>query len=272
MFNVIPITQKKKEELCNFFYKAQRVYHALSRFAYLYKLKKKNHLPILYDFCMTPLHFFPKWQKIILLHYNTIYTFRLSDLVGIWLVEIYNSSELSPSPQKLKNPYTNLTFKVHNLYNIYFALINTSYSIPPILTELFQMGFNLKKLTTDCYPRLRDMAINNFVKDGDIHILFDDIIQMFREYNNIVRTVSIKNNPSINYKKNIIKKTRYLLKLYYLYNYTVNPLMQTRSLATLKKKLRTFEMMYPYFGTKYVFKDKYMTNNAIIGENIIIHN
>jgi len=134
------------------------------------------------------------------------------------------------------------------------------------------MGFNLKKLTTDCYPRLRDMAINNFVKDGDIHILFDDIIQMFREYNNIVRTVSIKNNPSINYKKNIIKKTRYLLKLYYLYNYTVNPLMQTRPLATLKKKLRTFEMMYPYFGTKYVFKDKYMTNNAIIGENIIIHN
>ena len=61
---------------------------------------------------------------------------------------------------------------IHASMDIYFALINTSYSIPPILTELFQMGFNLKKLTTDCYPQLRDMAINNFVKDGDIHILF----------------------------------------------------------------------------------------------------
>ena len=40
------------------------------------------------------------------------------------------------------NPYTNLAFKTHNLYNIYFALIYTSYSIPPILTELFQMEFN----------------------------------------------------------------------------------------------------------------------------------
>ena len=87
-----------------------------------------------------------------------------------------------------------------------------------------------------------------------------------------MKKVCIKNNPSINYKKNIVNQTRYLLKLYYLYNYTVNPLMRSKSLALLKKKLRMFEMMYPHFGIKYVFKDKLMTNNAIIGENIVIHN
>ena len=51
----------------------------------------------------------------------------------MWVKALKHSDGLFPQPIYLKNPYTSNIFKIHNLYNIYFALFNSSFHIHPLI-------------------------------------------------------------------------------------------------------------------------------------------
>ena len=126
------------------FCKAQRLYFAFNRLAYLYKLKKASKREAPYDLFLQPLSNLPSSQKIKLLHKNMLYEFRLTDILNMWKTALDAGNNANPIPCALKNPYINLPFKKHHLYNIYFELIHSSFYIPLCIHQFFRLDFNLK--------------------------------------------------------------------------------------------------------------------------------
>tara|TARA_B100000686_G_C16738711_1_gene945245 strand:+ start:310 stop:1269 length:960 start_codon:yes stop_codon:yes gene_type:complete len=268
------IYKEKKLSLQNLYYKAKFIYFTLTRFIYLYKIKQKKIVNEQFDLCANPLLSFPKKQKIILLHYNTLYIFRISDIIQLWNAALENHIEFSPIPSYLKNPYTNLIFKKHNLYNIYFAIKNSGFNIPLLIIYFFSCKFNIKNFLTNFYPILQQKAILNFIKSDEYELLFNDILTMFDEFKNILKTANIKKKRSLTYKKIVIEKTKHLLTLYYFHKFSCNPLLKKKCYNKLIDKLIIFENDYFNFGinfTKQTFLPLH-NQHSILQENIIIEN
>ena len=75
------------------------------------------------DLYFNPLNKYPKNQLVKLIINNTIYNFRISNLINMWLDSLTKQENLFCKPIELKNPYTNLPFNKHNLYNIFSLFI-----------------------------------------------------------------------------------------------------------------------------------------------------
>ena len=169
VFNTIILENTAlNEQERNFFFKkftrAQKNYNSFRKFAYHYKYKYGKKFEITADLCFTEFSNFRSNMLIPLLENKINYTFRIADLINIINKSLSHSSYFFADPQDIKNPYTNLPFSNHNLYNIYFKLKQTNY-ITPILFEMFFVtNFNLTKFKNhnECY--IRDRAIDIFVK------------------------------------------------------------------------------------------------------------
>ena len=107
----------------------------------------------------------------ILLENNTRYHFRLSDLVNYWIESLNNSQGLFSKPLVLTNPHTNLEFSIHNLYNIYFKLLDSGFTIPTIVI-LGNHDMNLNNLyRLDAISPILDGFVDSniiFIKDNEV--------------------------------------------------------------------------------------------------------
>ena len=83
------------------------------------KFKSKYNVDT--DLHLNPLEVLPENQKILILENNTLYDFKLKDLLSCWKIALLSSQGLFSKPFALKNPYTNIPFKINNLYNIYYS-------------------------------------------------------------------------------------------------------------------------------------------------------
>ena len=110
----------------------------------LWKLKRKN---IIYDnhsdLYFNPLSNLKSYLKVNILQNNTIYKFRISDLINLWVDNLTTCENLFCKPLNLKKPYTNISFEKHNLYNIYFSIYYSSYNVPEIIYRFFKCGMNI---------------------------------------------------------------------------------------------------------------------------------
>ena len=79
-------------------------------------------------------------------------------------------------PKEPKNPYTNINFSIHNLYNIYFITKNIDITFPVLLNIYFKSNFDLDILIIEYESILRDQIIKNYYSDAsntkNIMILF----------------------------------------------------------------------------------------------------
>jgi hypothetical protein len=186
------------DELLDIFIKSRKIYNKLSRFCYLIKIKKALKFDNNIDLQYNNLSTFPDSQKISILQNNTIYYFRLTDLVNIFNEHLFHCQGLFPKPLKPKNPYTNIQFTKHHLYNIYIKLLNLSYNIPIIIQLFVKTQFNVKLLSYQYYEILKENAIVQFPDNCDN--LFHEIIEMV-----------VKTKTKINYVFNPV----YLSKIEY---------------------------------------------------------
>ena len=70
------------------------------------------------------------------------------DKDGIDLLKIIKNSlcysyAMFVEPKEPKNPYTNINFSIHNLYNIYFITKNIDITFPVLLNIYFKSNFDL---------------------------------------------------------------------------------------------------------------------------------
>ena len=102
---------------------------------------------------MTPLTKFNNKFTISVLENKTVYNYRISDIVNLWLLAITKSENLFVTPINVKNPYTNMDFSKSTLYNIYFKLLDTGFIIPSLINSFVKYDMDIKMFSIKNYTR-----------------------------------------------------------------------------------------------------------------------
>jgi hypothetical protein len=168
--------------------KTMKFYFGMTKLIYLIKLRyqrKYNDKNI----CLQEFH---KDKYIIINENNTNYVFDCSEISKICnnsLIYLDESNRLVV--QKIKNPYTNLQFTLHNLYSIYFKLKDNN-----LLTFAFDIfyknNFDVYHIYTDYHYAFLKNALKLKYRNFNSTIKCEIICNMVDEYDYI----NYKNLPS----------------------------------------------------------------------------
>jgi hypothetical protein len=245
MFNTHEIYEKKFD----YFNKIQRIYHAFSRMAYIYKYKKAKII-IDTDLIMNPIDINSKCT-FCLYQNNCKYLFNIHELIKIINNSIANSSHFFYNPIPVKNPYNNIIFNKSTLYNIYFFIKMNTLLSPEIFYYFFRTNFNMNKFVKEYQYLLRDFAIQTYLNNSSSETLRDDINCMIDEFNCIFLKIEkqiIVHHEFPNDK--LIEIMRPYLRLYLLSHYSLIYVIREKSKKDLIKELSNFKKFNPLFGRK----------------------
>lgn len=219
-----------------FFYKAQRNFYILQKFIQKCKLKKTMILDIDYDLRLNP--FDPKTQ-IFLKENKQIYPFNIYDLLNIIESSLLKQTNLFAIPHYPKNPYTNIEFKPHNLYNIYIFCLERKIKIPYVYILFFNCDFCIIRLLDKHRVQLSEWAIDSYLHVDTLITdnIVEDMYDMFSIYNIFVH----RDFP--------IKKLFCIFRPYLKYYYNSN------TKTEIERFLDCFNLYNPYFGQKYSLPD-----------------
>ena len=185
--------------------------------------KKKKIYDIDTDLYFKPLNKYPIHQTIDIIENNTIYKFRISDIINIWLDALQHNDDLFAKPIKLKNPYTNIPFKKYNLYNIYIGIYFSNFTIPSLIQLLCKKDFNLDSFLYEYYPIIKDYIIENYTKSACSYDIYEHILNMMEKNKKDLNNIYIPAYVSTYNKKKIIKDLTPFLTSYLLSEYSCNP-------------------------------------------------
>ena len=216
--------KKEINKYVNLYVKSKKIYNILTRFFYNIKIKKTKRYEMNTDLYFNDLSLFPSSQKIELLENNTLYTFRLTDIINIWSDSLLDVQGLFPTPKKIKNPYTNIDFHDNNLYNIYLKILHSNFHIPIVISKYFYSEFNINKLLDNYYPYLKDKCIQKFCKEGNYYEKYEYIENMFFDYRKDINWVHVPTIQTISGNNMITycKKLNVSLKYYLFGKYSTN--------------------------------------------------
>tara|TARA_B100001093_G_scaffold517895_1_gene600860 strand:- start:4363 stop:5700 length:1338 start_codon:yes stop_codon:yes gene_type:complete len=215
----------------------KRIKNILNRFIYNYKIKKSIKY-LEKDLFFNDLNDYRKKHIVKIYQNKTLYSFRINDIINIWRDCLIKSENLFNTPIELKNPYTNIIFKKHNLYNIFISILNSGYIIPSLLQSLFYCNFRLHKFSYENYEKLKDIAIESFMMEGAIYEKMEHINNMLHENKRIVRYVRVSDALNYRDRKQVTIDLHKLLRLYLISEYSCHPIKKTNSALSLKKELK----------------------------------
>ena len=219
--------------------KLKKIKNILNRFIYNYKIKKSIKY-LEKDLFFNDLNDYKKKHIVKIYQNKTLYSFRINDIINIWRDCLTKSENLFSTPIELKNPYTNIIFKKHNLYNIFIAILESGYIIPSLLQSLFYCDFRLHKFSYENYEKLKDIAIESFMTEGAVYEKMEHINNMLHENKRIVRYASVSDSLNYRDRKQVTIDLHKLLRLYLISEYSCHPIKKTNSALTLKKELRNY--------------------------------
>ena len=245
------LNKEQQEKIMLYFEKTQKHYRSLCKFAYICKMKLARKYDINTDLLFNDLDIYKKSIKISLLENNTIYNFKLSDLINLINDALTHHVDFFTEPKSIKNPYTNIEFSKSNLYNIYLKIRFSNFKMPYLFQKLIDCHFDMIKFENENEVVIRDIVLKNYVKNSSPDIIYDEIIDMLK--------ANYKNRKILPYgvyihkyfpKKILIEYLKPFLESYILYKYTHNP--QIRYISYNKfKKIYKFFNAFPNFGRKY---------------------
>ena len=219
------LADEQKEMFLDIFYKSQTVYHSLIRFCNFIKFKFTKKFDMDCDIRFNPLSNFPEKQKIALMHLNTKYIFRLSDLCKLWKDALLNTLGIKPNPTIPKNPFVREFFLNNHLYAIYFKLKETDFNIPLSIQAFFSHNFNIDAFKYKCYPILKDKAINcYFYNESSSMQKLYDIVNMLRERKTQIGDTYISEHSEITEKIEIVNKLQKYLLMHLYATESCNPI------------------------------------------------
>lgn len=218
------------------FYKAQRLFHVLSRFIQRVKTNRFTVFSIDHDLRMVP---FETNTAIQLAEHKCIYKFNIYDLINLIYASLTQQFMMFADPRFPKNPYTNLDLSINNLYNIYIKCIECKIRVPEILQLFYISDFNVDVLKERYKNVLIETSINNyFSKDL---VVTDEVFQCIREMcdpHNI--------NIHVDYPQN---------ELYQIFRPYLKCFFRSKLLTgdnEIFRLLDCFDLYNPFFGKKYM--------------------
>lgn len=217
--------------IINIYNKAKFIKNSFKKLIQFWRLKKSiiydNHC----DLYFNPLSNFKSYLKVKIIQNNTSYSFRISDIINLWVTSLTTSENLFCKPAHLKNPFTNLIFKKHNLYNLYFSIYYSSYNVPEVIYRFFKCDMTIELYMLTYYPIMKEYAIDTFFESSTICEQYEFIYNMITQMNDEVdpnypnsNIFFIPENPSYNRKKYYIRQLKHILRYYLRGSYSCNPL------------------------------------------------
>ena len=203
------LNESKKEEILHIFHNIQKFIHAIYRLKYIWKLKRANVYNT-EDLYMNPIHIGDKNTTIILQN-NTKYIFHIRELIGSINTSLSNCSHFFLEPLTCKNPYTNIPFDKSSLYNIYFAIRESTFIMPPILHQYFLSDFHLSNFAINNEHLLNKEYLRTYVNNNCIDDVRERVIEMFGDHHIAIKIIKSFPNDIL---LNIMKP---YLNLYYIY-------------------------------------------------------
>ena len=241
--------EKQKKVYLELFSKAQKHYYSFSKLAKIWKTNKYSYYNNDVDLCLKPLSSYPESQKVTLIHFKKKYVFRLTDFMNIWLRGLTKNKGLSPDPRYPVNPYVNKPFRKYHLYIVYFKLLDSSFMIPLLIQNFYQLSFNITKFELVNYPTLKDYAINNYLQEEEDTTLFLDIIHMVEIFKIELDYSYIDPRMPRTPMKDIIITMNPFLKDFLTGTLSCNPLIRELSRTSALNGLRCFFNRFPLYGT-----------------------
>ena len=234
----------EKSFFLNRFSKIQRCYWAFSRLARSFKVKKAKQFDIDCDLCTTPFTALPK--SVLTDIYDdetqTMYRFRLSDIVTLANRALSHSPNFFVQPFVVRNPYTNIPFTKAQLYQIYFELRESPLMMPSLFHLWFTVNFNLKVFLREYEPILVNKSIRDLVQNGSNEDIIGHIYDMAQYY--LVDHTIADNYPA----ERLIHYLKPYLEYYLLSQYSLSPTLRKRAEISLRSQIYEFKMKNPLFN------------------------
>lgn len=259
--NTIFLTDCIKIKINNILYNIQKTYFILNRFIRKIKYSKLKRYDNNYDLYMNPLTDYSSKYKLELIENNQVYVFKLTDLISIIIDNITTCDDnFFPSLKIVKNPYTNVPISLHNMYNIYFAIYNSTYITPSIITNYFKCNFENDLFEIKYQTEIRDKGIYDFYKNGSIDDLYNELESIF----SICKLINISFIIDKLYpKKELIDIFRPFIKNFLYARYSYNLTRVSYETDILSKKLYGFITFNPSFGRSYIKLDRKYVNGVM---------
>lgn len=118
---------------------------------------------------------------------NKIYRFEITNMLKLWRFALYTiGSELfiSDTLHQIRNPYTNVPFKLNELFSLYNEL-QTYFSNKKKSTPIWLVSFKLCYLDMELYhatffKRLLKKSIDSYIEEGTEQEFMKDFMHMIR--------------------------------------------------------------------------------------------
>jgi hypothetical protein len=248
------INENDKKTVLENFSKSQKVYYSFSKFANIYRIKKREPV-ITKDLCMNNINSKQK-NVFTLLQNNSIYLFSIYDLIKIINTSLINSADFFPKPLIPKNPYNNIIFNNSTLYNIYFFIKFNNFIIPPLLQCFVNSNLCLKNFVLKNEFIIREYSIRNYVNTSRYNLLYQEVIYMINEFSNVI-------DIDIDFPEDkLVEIFKPYLHLYYIYNYHISgTLIKLDSYKKLLNRFIILEKYNPRFGRKIIKKKNNKNKN-----------
>ncbi len=251
-----------ENDVSKLFNLAQRTYYGLTRLALLWKQKRISSNTT--DLILTPLSNYKEKSLLTLYENGKPYTFHLPDLYNIIDEALTHCSHDYFLELKLiKNPYTNIPFKLHNIYNIYIAYYYSTFTIPILFRGFIENDCNINKFMNVYEPIIRDNCINKYFNTISNYKCVKEIRKMLYDdmFNTIYKLHPITIHRAFPWD-NLIYHFKPYAKLYHKAKYGLNPYSKCVNKTLLLKKMKLFIMENPRYGRKFV-NPKYNHNSTI---------
>jgi len=250
-YNISLTNKEEKEKIIDLYVKSKNIINILNKFSKKMKLSLYKKYDNNRDLRFNPLDKYKENEVINIIQNKTIYKFRILDLIYLWKTALLQSENMFAMPKELKNPYTNLEFKKHNLYNIFFGFNKTTYVVPEIILSYFKCSFSLPYFKKKNYPFLQENAIEHFGKNAFYLELIEYLLTMLHFFRKDIDYVFLKNNLSQFKKKWIINKMEPIITLYLKYKFLCNPLLKDKYCFEIKRKLKSY-FKYNFSSTYFI--------------------
>ena len=226
------------------FFKIQQLNHAVYKLKNAYRFKKAN-IYNTEDLYMNPIS--PKDKNVIvLLQNNTRYVFHIRELIQSINNSLSNCNYFFSYPLECKNPYTNMPFSKSALYNIYFAIRESTYLMPILFHKYFLTNFSYSNFSKENEVIINDEYLKTYVENHCLENVHEQVREMFDFYD--IKCYIHRRFPK-DLLYNVMKP---YLQLYFVSNFSMNMQKKRQAYRLLTIKLKAYIKYNPSFGKQKV--------------------
>ena len=235
------------EKYMNYFTRTQKLYYALNKFAYIWKVKKYK-IGANTDMYMNELKEKDK-NVVSILQNDRKYLFTLFDLNRIIHKCLGEANDFYSTPIPCKNPFTNIAFTKCDLYNIYFSIKKSNIEVSELFYYYFRTDFSIRHFIDKYETILRDYNIKNYCATDDDNEMYESIDEMIYHYNKKHKYNKISIDSR--FPRNILISTfKPYLIYYYKSIYSLSNNTRHENALFVNSLLYNFTIKNPKFGKK----------------------